>query len=163
MTRDAMHHSTAARTVAACARHEMPRLAQQRHPWLQLQRGTRCHALPDSYPHDGSICAAFDATFSSTAVLLVAASAWHVMPCVARQLPTKWQNTLGSRCRTQLNSCALGCTDGVPAVTETWRSINLHHLPMLLACSDTAPYVWCRCSCFMQSTALHLGPCSQWL
>jgi hypothetical protein len=85
----------AAHKVAAYARHVMPRLAQQLHSWMQLQHGTWCHASISGCPR-GSIRSACGATLSSTAALLDAAAAWHVMPCIDWLLPTRWQHTLGT-------------------------------------------------------------------
>ena len=69
MTYDAMHYSTRDAMVASL----------------------------DGCPQRGSTRSALATALSSTAALDSAASAWHVMPCITRRLPTSWQRALGTR------------------------------------------------------------------
>ena len=71
LTRDAMHHSTAAHEVAACARQWLPRLAQQLHSIVQLQH-VACDAM--HYPTRDAMVASLDGCPQ------VAACAWQWLP-----------------------------------------------------------------------------------
>ena len=81
--------------------------------WLMdaaIQHGVCCHASMSCCTGD-STRSAHSVALSLTAALLNATAAWHVMPCIDWLPPTRWQHTLGKRCRASLNySRILACS-----------------------------------------------------
>ena len=126
LTRDAVHHSKAAHKVAACARHLLPRLAQQLHSIVQLQYGRRCHALHnarchaslDGCPQSGSIRSAWhidDACSTSMTARTAAASGctWMV-PCfestagLNQRLHSRWRHCVAHGASHRI-MCCMAC------------------------------------------------------